>query len=145
MNAISNTQLLLRQERSAVGSSPISSYHYDRSDAYDYRDVARDVTDHTGQIDRVGYDSGSDDCCTLVVDPLTWLAGLLMIGVGTLCLNTYITRNSAAILMAATGGKRRRRGLSELDSPKNKFADVFWHGELILKCPHFRTLGTLKW
>ena len=135
---------LLLDDAAAAGSKQVSRYASPKSyDTFDYLDDHLGNTGGVGggSLDKTlapkayvshssGYgSSGGDDCCPLVVDPLTFAATLGTIGLSTFLLNTYFTRNSAAILMAATGG-RRKRGLLELASHKNKVSDVFWHGEL---------------
>ena len=116
------------------GESSSSYDSYDRTKGFDYRDGD---TDASSIADRSSFGfGGGGECCPLVVDPLAFLAILTLIAIGTFCLNTYITRNMAAILMAATGGRRKRRGVLELDTPQAKLADVFWHGESLSQLAH---------
>ena len=110
------------QDKSAMAYNPTPAYGYGNNDFLDYHDTS----DHFDQIDRASHGSGADACCPLVVDPLLFLAVLLIIAIGTYSLNTYITMNSAAI-------GRKKRSLLEPESTGNKLFDFVWHGESI-KC-----------
>ena len=153
MDALSSAS---RTYESYSRSKTDKSAYYDRNDVFDYRDGD---TGSTSLIDRGGYGSSGDDCCPLVVDPLTFLGTLMLIGIGTFCLNTYITRNSAPILAAAGGKKRsfdnavsRPVGHLKLDSFGNKFLDLIWQGEfffqskvlsLLRSCDYLYNFSTL--
>ena len=104
------------------------SSYYDGNAVFDYRDGD---ASSTSLIDRGGYGSDGDDCCPLVVDPLSFLAVVTLIGIGTYCLNVYITRNQAAILAAAGGKKRSFQDGTSIKSISwfDPLADIFWHGE----------------
>lgn len=75
-----------------------------RSDAYDRADPGYDRSDTGYGGYSSGYGYGKEECCPLVVDPLTLLALIGGIAAATFFLNTLITMN-----IMARKKKRKRR------------------------------------